>query len=228
LQAAFVADDVDSDDDQGTLTYELLGQPSGGTVTNNNDGTFSFDPGHDFDDLAEGETRDVTVTYRAVDSHGAVSNEAVITITVRGVGSSTPQPPVVEDQSFAVAEESVAGAAVGTVLATDADSTALSYAIVEGNDLGLFAIDAATGDIRLAQGVDDPEVGSYALRVAVSDGDNTTTANVTVEVTPVNDAPVAADGAATTAQDTPLTGALPAATDVENDPVAYTVGTRAL
>ena len=101
LQAAFVADDVDSDDDQGTLTYELLGQPSGGTVTNNNDGTFSFDPGHDFDDLAEGETRDVTVTYRAIDSHGAASNEATITITVRGVGSGgSSEPPVVEDQSL--------------------------------------------------------------------------------------------------------------------------------
>jgi VCBS repeat-containing protein len=84
---AFAGDDVDSDDDQGTLTYELLGQPSGGgTVINNNDGTFSFDPGHDFDDLAEGETRDVTVSYRAIDSHGAASNEATITITVRGAG----------------------------------------------------------------------------------------------------------------------------------------------
>ncbi len=226
---AFVGDDIDSDDDQGTLTYELLGQPSGGTVTNNNDGTFSFDPGHDFDDLAEGETRDVTVSYRAIDSHGAASNEATITITVRGVGSGgTSEAPVVEDQRFAVAEESVAGAAVGTVVATDADSTALSYAIVEGNDLGLFAIDAATGAIRLAQGVDDPEVGSYALRVAVGDGDHTTTATVTVDVTPVNDAPVAADGAATTAQDTALTGALPAATDAENDPVAYAVGAQAL
>ncbi len=225
--AAFVADDVDSDDDQGTLTYELLGQPSGGTVTNNNDGTFSFDPGHDFDDLAAGETRDVTVSYRAVDSHGAASNEATITITVRGT-ASVNQPPVVEDQSFAVAEESEAGAAVGTVLATDADSTTLSYAIAEGNDLGLFAIDPATGAISLAQGVDDPEVGSYVLRVAVSDGDNTTTANVTVDVTPVNDAPVAADDAATTAQDTAVTGALPAATDAENDPVAYGLGTQAL
>jgi VCBS repeat-containing protein len=91
---AFAGDDVDSDDNPGTLTYELLGQPSGGTVTNNNDGTFSFDPGHDFDDLAEGETRDVIVTYRAIDSHGAASNEATITITVRGVGGAEPIPPV--------------------------------------------------------------------------------------------------------------------------------------
>jgi hypothetical protein len=49
---AFAAEDVDSDDDQSTLTYEILSQPTGGTVTNNNDGTFSFDPGQDFDDLA--------------------------------------------------------------------------------------------------------------------------------------------------------------------------------
>ena len=195
LQAAFVADDVDSDDDQGTLTYELLGQPSGGTVTNNNDGTFSFDPGHDFDDLAEGETRDVTVTYRAVDSHGAVSNEAVITITVRGVGSSTPQPPVVEDQSFAVAEESVAGAAVGTVLATDADSTALSYAIGNGEsravalgDLnGDGTIDAFVANSGTAGG--NPDNNGTANEVWFNDGNGNFTLS-TITACPSATAPV--------------------------------------
>ena len=40
-------------------------------MVNNNDGTFTFDPGTDFQDLALGETRDVTFTYTATDDSGA-------------------------------------------------------------------------------------------------------------------------------------------------------------
>ena len=41
-------------------------------------GTFSFAPGSDFQDLAEGETRLVSFTYNATDSHGAVSNTGTV------------------------------------------------------------------------------------------------------------------------------------------------------
>lgn len=40
------------------------------------DTRFVFDPGADFQYLAEGETRQVSFTYTATDSHGAVSNTA--------------------------------------------------------------------------------------------------------------------------------------------------------
>ena len=57
VNGSFVASDADTTD---THTFTLTGSPAEGSVVNNNDGTFTFDPGADFQDLALGETRDVT------------------------------------------------------------------------------------------------------------------------------------------------------------------------
>ncbi len=79
------------------------------------------------------------------------------------------------------------------MVASDVDNANLIYTITAGNEAGLFAIDMNTGAITLAQTVDDPEVGSYGLTVDVSDSDKTATATITIDVTPVNDAPVISD-----------------------------------
>ncbi len=94
ITVAFSADDVDSDDDAGSLTYAITSNPAEGTVVNNGDGTFAFSPGTDFQDLAEGETRDIVFSYEATDSHGATTPGSV-TITVTGVNDA----PVVSDVS---------------------------------------------------------------------------------------------------------------------------------
>ena len=50
------------------------------------------------------------------------------------------------DQTFGVAENSANGSAVGSVIASDADtSQTLTYAITGGDPTGVFTIDAATG-----------------------------------------------------------------------------------
>ena len=65
---------VDADPDGDTFVVsEVNGVPAnvgtpttgdtGGQFTINPDGTYSFDPSGDFDDLAIGETRDTTITY---------------------------------------------------------------------------------------------------------------------------------------------------------------------
>ena len=83
---AFGGDDIDSDDDGASLVYEIVGQPDEGTVAiDASDPTrFIFDPGTDFQDLEEGQTRTVTFQYRAVDRHGAASDPATVSITVTG------------------------------------------------------------------------------------------------------------------------------------------------
>ena len=92
VSQAFAGDDIDSDDDQSSLDYTITSAVTEGSVTNNANGTFTFDPDLDFQDLDDGETRDVTFTYRATDSHGAVSNEATVTVTVTGVNESVAGP----------------------------------------------------------------------------------------------------------------------------------------
>ncbi|NAZ98769.1 Ig-like domain-containing protein, partial [Vibrio toranzoniae] len=42
------------------------------TLVFNNDGSYTFTPGSDFDALGDTESRDVTFTYTATDDDGAV------------------------------------------------------------------------------------------------------------------------------------------------------------
>src|SRR5262249_57434705 len=91
----FPGDDVASADTGASLTYAITSSPSEGSVVNNNNGTFTFNPGSDFQDLAPAETRQVSFTYTATDSHSALSNTGTVTATVTG----TNDPPVVQNGS---------------------------------------------------------------------------------------------------------------------------------
>src|SRR5690606_26627528 len=55
ITQAFAGSDVDSDDDQASLTYAIVDDLNAGegSVINNTDGTFTYDPGSDFQDLAD-------------------------------------------------------------------------------------------------------------------------------------------------------------------------------
>ncbi len=66
----------DTDADSPPLTdAELVSLPSKGVLTVNElDGTVTYEPNHEFDYLAAGETENVTFTYRALDDQGAPSN----------------------------------------------------------------------------------------------------------------------------------------------------------
>ena len=60
VTGSFVVGDDDSSD---IHTFDITSATSEGSVINNNNGTFTFNPGSDFQDLAIGETRDVSFTY---------------------------------------------------------------------------------------------------------------------------------------------------------------------
>ena len=70
-----------------TLTYGVENQPAEGSVTISPDGSYSFNPGADFQDLANGVTRDVTFDYRVTDSQGD-SSVATVTVTVTGTNDT--------------------------------------------------------------------------------------------------------------------------------------------
>ena len=86
----FVGSDLDTTD---VLSFQILGAPTDafgnqyGSVTNNNDGTFTFDPLDNFQFLEAGETRDVTFQYVAIDDSGAANDTSeakTVTVTVNG------------------------------------------------------------------------------------------------------------------------------------------------
>ena len=106
------------------------------------------------------------------------------------------QPPAFGSQFYGFElEENADGSAnrlsLGTVSATDPDGGSVSYSIAGGNESGRFEIDAASGELFYVGGGEDYETGatSFNLTVRASDGDQTTDATVTVNVTDVAEAP---------------------------------------
>ena len=96
--------------------------------------------------------------------------------------------PVVQDQTFYINENPVPGLIAGRVLATDPNAgDTQSFAIISGNDAGIFSIDAMTGEIRveLPEEVDFETNPVFRLGVQVTDGGTpglTDTAEMTIQL----------------------------------------------
>ncbi|MCU8155481.1 Ig-like domain-containing protein, partial [Vibrio vulnificus] len=74
------AEDVD-----GTVeSYQLVDDVAQGSLSFNANGSYTFTPGSDFDDLAVGHSRDVIFTYTATDNNDGVSEPHTVTITING------------------------------------------------------------------------------------------------------------------------------------------------
>ena len=118
-------------------------------------------------------------------------------VTVGDV-SGTAAPSVSGSTTFTVAEGATA---VGTLTATDTDSpaSAFTWSITGGADQAKFAITAAGAlSFQAAKDYEAPDDtgsdGSYAVTVQVSDGAQTGTADLTVTLSNVNEAPTANAG----------------------------------
>ncbi len=132
VTAAFLGDDVDSDNSQSSLIYDILSGPSEGDLANNGDASFTFDPDGDFEDLALGESRSVGFTYQATDRHGAVSNVSNGTITVEGANDR----PIAENVEATVNEDFLLGV-TAAFDASDVDLTdVLSFKITSDPEKG--------------------------------------------------------------------------------------------
>ncbi|WP_198593120.1 Ig-like domain-containing protein, partial [Vibrio sp. 10N.286.49.C2] len=60
-----------SDVDGTVVSYTLATDvPDGKGSLSFNNGTYTFDPGEDFQDLTNGQSEDVTFTYVAIDNEG--------------------------------------------------------------------------------------------------------------------------------------------------------------
>lgn len=132
-----------------------------------------------------------TVTVRAVD---ALGNAAEIEDTDDlAVVDAVAPGPVVAASVLTVVEHAAPGTPVGSVVAPGA----VSYALTDDAG-GRFAIDAASGVVRVADGsaLDHASATSHAIVVrAVDAAGNATEAVLTVTL---NDAPVLTDGAVVT------------------------------
>lgn len=198
---AFAADDIDSDDNQASLTYSIVEGPAQGSVIVNGDGTFTFDAA-DFDSLPAGETVDVTFTYKATDSHGAESEVKTVTVTITGVNdpasisaSATEDTSVTEDGGVAngIVGDAAAGGQLTVSDVDNGEAKFLAPASLAGT-YGDFTFDAATGAWTYTLDPSKSDIlaeGEPATDVlTVTSFDSTASYDITVNITGSNDAAV--------------------------------------
>jgi large repetitive protein len=193
-------EDIDSDDDAATLTYQLFSGagPWGGWISISGN-VLSYTPDPSFQQLAADETAQVLATYRAIDRHGATTDPTNIWITITGANDAPVISVANGNASGAVTEDAVA-IATGQLAASDIDhNAAWTWSLVNGQGTyGRLTVDQTgrwtyTLDNTAAHGLggNDHPVESFTVRVTDEHGavDDQT---VTVTVNGTNDAPVAA------------------------------------
>ncbi len=204
------------------LDASNMGNPGGITPNGN---SLSVDPAF-YGFLNDGENEVIVYAYNIVDGRGgSVPQKATITIT----GVTNPNsPPIIQNQTFSIVENSAGGTSVGTVVATDPEQGPLTFAITAGNTGNAFAINGTTGELTVLtqSALDFETVPSFALSVSVTDnGGLTRSATMTVNLTNVNEAPVLNDRtiAVNETVQPPTVFATIQAIDPEGDSLTYSV-----
>ncbi|GGG05039.1 hypothetical protein GCM10010924_37030 [Rhizobium wenxiniae] len=199
-----------TDPENQEVTYGLGRGVLNGTVTVNPDGTYSYIPAVNFNG---------TDSFTYTVSDGAAMNTYTVTITVNPVNDA----PTASDTAITVTEDTPFNGQLPP--ATDVEGNPITYVLDTGPENGTLTFNAdGSYTYSPAANYSGPDSFTYT----VTDGFGTSEVyTVTIDVDPINDAPVGRDDAVTAIEDTPLNGNLPRATDAENDPLTYTIGRNA-
>ena len=206
----------DTDIDGGPLTVTAVSDPIGGTVVLNGNNTITFTP-------TANTSGPASFTYTVSDGAGG-TDTATVSITVTPVND----PPVaVDDTGITTPEDTAAVIPTATLTGNDTD--------IDGGPLTVTAVSDPIGGTVVLNGNNTitftPTAntsGPASFTYTVSDGALATdTATVSITVTPVNDAPTAADFAGTVAEDsTNIPVDLTTLTDdIDGDALTYTITT---
>jgi VCBS repeat-containing protein len=204
----------DTDVDVGDILTVLGGGTTskfGAAVTLNANGSFRYDAtaSATLQALNDGQTLADTFTYTVSDGHGGTATQTV-TVRVTGSNDGRNHAPIARDDAFSTGEDTAIVIGFGALLANDTDA--------DGNALRITGVsNAANGTAVLvdtnSDGVNDavrfgPNAnyfGTASFDYTVSDGTDSDSGRVSVNVTPVNDGPVAVMDDLATDEDTPLT-----------------------
>ena len=232
-----LANDTDVDDGH-LFTLNTASAPNGKGTASVVANQVQFDPGSDFDHLAQGAVEHVTLSYAMQDDHGAISTSTV-DVTITG----TNDAPIV---SAALTTTAAEGAGLytqdllaGSSDADDGETASLtvanvSYSVNGGTGSGsapagvsltgsTLSVDPTNGAFNhLAVGAHDTIVVSFNVK----DAQGTDVAQTeTITIAGTNDAPVAVADSKAGTEDTTITGTVAANDDdVDNGAVlGYTL-----
>ncbi|EID17756.1 hemagglutinin/hemolysin-like protein [Mycolicibacterium phlei RIVM601174] len=209
-----LANDVDADKDALTVVGVVSG-PSSGTLTLNEDGTFTYTPDLNFNGTD-------TFTYEVSDGQGG-TDTALVTISVTSVNDA----PVAGTDTYTVNEDTVLTVPVGTGLLandTDVDGGTLSATLTTEPAHGTVTVNT-DGSFTYTPVANYNGTDSFTYTVSDGQG-GTAVGTVNITVIAVNDAPVAVTDNYSVNEDTVLT--VPAGTgllanDTDVDGGALTV-----
>ncbi|KAF0202001.1 MAG: outer membrane adhesin-like [Bacteroidetes bacterium] len=172
-----------------TLTISIEGGNTQGAFVISNSGEITVANPEALNNLTNPS---FSLTVRAQDNGSpSLSAYATITISVNSVNSS----PVIEAQSFQVAEGSAVGFVIGQIEASDPDQgQQLTYTILTGNTSGAFAL-SQSGLLTVSnpQALVYNQNPSFTLTVSVSDNGLpvlSAEAQITIDVVTSNNPPV--------------------------------------
>ena len=190
----FTASDIEGD----SLTYYIVTQPGKGTVTTGANGSYTYTPNAN-------ATGSDSFTFKANDGK-LDSNAAVISITIAAVNDA----PVADQSSLSAIEDTAAN---GILSGSDIEGSPLTYSKASDPGHGAVTVNADGSFIYIPEA---NYAGSDSFTFKVNDGElDSLPAIVTITVTNVNDAPVAAATSGTTNEDTSFNGVL-TATDADS------------
>jgi hypothetical protein len=194
------ATDADSGD---LITFTVSGSELAITLG----GVLSFKTAADY------ETKP-TYTATVTVSDGTNTETQAITVNVSDANDNAP---IIESSPvFSAAENQTS---IGTVTATDGDSSSITFT-VSGSELAI----TSAGVLSFASAPDYETKASYTATVTASDGTNTTTQAITVNVTNVNDnSPVFTSSATFSAAENQTSIGTVTATDADGDTINFSL-----
>jgi VCBS repeat-containing protein len=196
---------TDSDVDGNPLTAVLVTGVTNGTLALNADGSFTYTPAANY-------SGPDSFTYTASD--GTLdSSVATVAITVTAVNDA----PVAAGDSYSTNEDTALTIAAPGVLGTDSDvdGNPLTAVLVTGVANGTLALDA-DGSVSYTPHANFNGTDSFTYKASDGTADSNIV-TVTITVSAVNDAPVAAADSYTTDEDTALTIAAPGVLGNDSD-----------
>jgi len=215
--------DVDAGDVLSVSNLDTTGTV--GLVTDNGDGTFSYNPNGQFESLAAGETATDSFSYTVSDGNGG-TDTATVSVTINGVNDA---PVAMDDSGIGFITDEDSSFTTANVLANDTDvdtsdvlsvsnlDTTGTVGLVTDNGDGTFSYNPNGQFESLAAG----ETATDSFSYTVDDGNGgTDTATVSVTINGVNDAPIGNDDSGvgfTTDEDSSFTTVNVLANDTDVD-----------
>jgi hypothetical protein len=199
-----LSNDSDADGDTLSITSADATSTEGGTISNNNDGTFLYTP-------PTGFTGSDSFNYIVNDGQDTATASVSITVNIGNTAPIANNDTANTTQDIAVTTPNVlsndSDADGDTLSITSADATSTEGGIITNNNDGTFLYTPPTGF-----------TGSDSFNYIMNDGQDTATASVSITVSVGNTAPIANNDTASISKNTSINIAvLDNDSDADND-----------